>query len=252
MEPTQAYITQLCQEIHGFVFPDEMYALACYAAQVQAPNVICEIGSYQGLSTTILALFSPLDVLVYSVDIHDIGEGDDYVFCGYDNQKWMEAILRYGLASKVRAVNLKSQAVGKIFDEPIGLLFEDGSHSTQSVRDDLSVWLPHMIPGGIVAFHDMPVTEEARPRSQILKAVEERTDLTYVSQTNMVAFYSYHPKVQTPDFLYGNAPRIMPTDAQVLLDNALAENAELKRLLQQTVAKPQPKKPGRPKKRISA
>jgi hypothetical protein len=47
-----------------------------------------------------------------------------------------------------------SQDVVDDFDEPIELLFVDGSHEEEDVRHDFETWVPKVVDGGIVAFHD--------------------------------------------------------------------------------------------------
>jgi hypothetical protein len=37
---------------------------------------------------------------------------------------------------------------------PVDLVFIDGDHSPEAVREDWEVWSPHVCPGGHVAFHD--------------------------------------------------------------------------------------------------
>lgn len=50
----------------------------------------------------------------------------------------------------------RSQEVGlEFYGGPIDLLFIDGDHSYQGVKDDIKVWFPHVKEGGgIIAFHD--------------------------------------------------------------------------------------------------
>lgn len=111
---------------------------------------IVEIGSYKGRSTLVLA--TAAKVPVYSIDPHI--PSDNEQFGDADRIEWMQNILNAGVADKVRPINLKSSAVAKIWDEPISLLFIDGSHIYQDVLDDLMQWLPHVKIGGYIAAHD--------------------------------------------------------------------------------------------------
>ena len=45
-----------------------------------------------------------------------------------------------------------SQDVVDGFDEAIELLFVDGSHAEDDVRDDFEQWVPKVVEGGVVAF----------------------------------------------------------------------------------------------------
>lgn len=40
------------------------------------------------------------------------------------------------------------------FEHPIHLLLVDGGHSYGTVEHDISGWVPKIVPGGIVSFHD--------------------------------------------------------------------------------------------------
>lgn len=49
----------------------------------------------------------------------------------------------------------RSQEVGRRWGgQPVDLVFVDGDHSPQGVREDWEAWRPHVLPGGHVAFHD--------------------------------------------------------------------------------------------------
>lgn len=40
------------------------------------------------------------------------------------------------------------------FSSPVGLVFIDGDHSYESVRNDFLAWFPKVVNGGIMAFDD--------------------------------------------------------------------------------------------------
>lgn len=54
------------------------------------------------------------------------------------------------------AVMLKadSAAYGRIYQEPISLLFIDGLHYAETVLADLESWAPHVVAGGYILLHD--------------------------------------------------------------------------------------------------
>jgi len=47
-----------------------------------------------------------------------------------------------------------SQVCHVNFKDPIHLLFIDGDHDYKAVVGDIAGWVPKVVPGGIVAFHD--------------------------------------------------------------------------------------------------
>jgi hypothetical protein len=48
-----------------------------------------------------------------------------------------------------------SSEVAKSWDKPIHFLFVDGSHLYEDVLADFAGFFPHVVPGGLVAFHDV-------------------------------------------------------------------------------------------------
>lgn len=174
----RSVIQGMISQITGLVQYDELLRLAEYAHAVKPPNCIVVIGSYRGLTDIALATFS--DAPIYSIDWHAEGEADGGQFNDADRQAWTENVLTWKVAHKVRPVSLNSRVVGQIWNEPIGLLFVDGSHSQSAVRDDLAGFMPHVIEGGIVALHDLPAVDKPDPNNGPSLAVQERRDLELV------------------------------------------------------------------------
>lgn len=169
--------------IHGlegygttFQFEGELRALNRLADQVQS-GVIVAIGSYRGQTDCALALHA--HVPVYAIDNRAGSVGEDVPFGDVDRPIWMRNVLDLGVAEKVRPINLLSLQVAQIWTQPISLLFIDGSHDYDSVRDDLTAWLPHVVDGGIIGLHDTHLESVRRVISEHDDMVEfERADLT--------------------------------------------------------------------------
>lgn len=51
--------------------------------------------------------------------------------------------------------------IGRLVTRPVDLLFIDGNHVYQFVRRDFEMYAPLVGPGGIVAFHDIMLEQEA-------------------------------------------------------------------------------------------
>lgn len=58
---------------------------------------------------------------------------------------------------RVAWINRFSFEAAKDWVDPIDFLFIDGDHSETGVQQDWDDWHRHMVPGGIVAFHDAAV-----------------------------------------------------------------------------------------------
>src|SRR5919198_36925 len=78
-------------------------------------------------------------------------------------------LARTGIAELVHPVASFSQRAAEEFHEPIELLFVDGSHEYDLVLEDFEKWVPKVVEGGWVAFHD--TTWTAGPRKVVGEAI---------------------------------------------------------------------------------
>lgn len=132
----------------GFHMEGEIRMLNRQANSV-TEGVIVSIGSYRGQMDCALALHAT--VPVFCIDPRTPSDG--YPFSDEDRLHWMDNMLLMGVADRVRPINLPSLTVASIWTEPIGLLWIDGDHT--KVQADLDAWLPYVIDGGLVCFHDI-------------------------------------------------------------------------------------------------
>ena len=65
---------------------------------------------------------------------------------------------------RVRDAVLTSAEAARVLDGPVELLFIDGDHSYEAVRLDAALWLPKLVEGGIVMFHDVGTAGYGGPR----------------------------------------------------------------------------------------
>ncbi|MGA1157762.1 MAG: class I SAM-dependent methyltransferase, partial [Ilumatobacteraceae bacterium] len=64
-------------------------------------------------------------------------------------------IARAGLDDSVVAVVGESPVVARRWKTPLAFLFIDGGHGVEPARLDYELWTPHVVPGGILAIHDV-------------------------------------------------------------------------------------------------
>ncbi|HEX9380891.1 MAG TPA: class I SAM-dependent methyltransferase [Gaiellaceae bacterium] len=161
MSEFQARVKPLIAGIPGWLTDEEGEALYDLARACAGKGVIVEIGSWKGKSTVCLGLGTKAGaaVPVYAVDPHA-----DYRFGDFKKN-----VERAGIAELVRPVPSLSQAAADEFHEPIELLFVDGSHEYDLVLEDFEKWVPKVVDGGWVAFHD--TTWTAGPRKLVGNAV---------------------------------------------------------------------------------
>jgi predicted O-methyltransferase YrrM len=139
-------LRKLLDELPGWLSYEEGEALYGLAKACSGRGVIVEIGSWRGKSTTCLGLGSKAgnEVPIYSVDRHTEGTFGDF-------QRNME---RSGLTELVTPIRGHSQEIAFDFDQPIELLFIDGAHQYELVKQDFDRWVPKVVEGGVVAMHD--------------------------------------------------------------------------------------------------
>ncbi len=144
-------LRELIADIPGWLTDEEGEALYDLAKRCTGKGVIVEIGSWKGKSTTCLGLGSRAgkNVRIFAVDPHA-----DYRF-----GEFKENIDRAGIADLVTPIQSLSQEAAPDFDEPIELLFIDGSHEYEDVREDFEKWVPKVVEGGFVAVHDTTLWE---------------------------------------------------------------------------------------------
>jgi predicted O-methyltransferase YrrM len=175
-----AAVKELIKDVPGWLSDEEGEALYEYARACTGTGVIVEIGSWKGKSTICLGLGSRAGkgVKIFAVDPHaDYRHGD-----------FKDNIERAGIADLVTPVKGLSQEVVSDFDEPIELLFVDGSHEEDDVREDFEQWVPKVVEGGVVAFHD--TTWHAGVRRVVAEKIygsREFTDVRFVIGSTTVA-----------------------------------------------------------------
>jgi hypothetical protein len=68
--------------------------------------------------------------------------------------EFLANLKRAGVDEGVRTLRAYSTAVAREWKDPIRLLWIDGDHSYEGAKADFDGFTQHLIPGGIVAFHD--------------------------------------------------------------------------------------------------
>ncbi len=159
----------LLADTKGFLHPDEgrrLYELALEAGKL---GPCLEVGSYCGKSTVWLgAACRQNGTVLFSIDHHrgsaEQQPGEPYFdpelfdprTFRIDTFPFFRATLaRAGLEDTVVALVCSSQLAARHWTTPLGLVFIDGSHDFQSVRQDYRMWSRHLPAGGYLLFHDV-------------------------------------------------------------------------------------------------
>ncbi len=141
---------------------------------------IVEIGSCFGRSTIYLAEGArPAGRgTVWAVDPHtgdiawDLGRISTY-------EVFLRNIRKFGVESHVKPLKMTSKEAAHGWNgTPIRILFIDGWHSYDAVTEDILLWFPHLISGGLIIFDDYTNPEFPGVRQavdeQMLKLPVER------------------------------------------------------------------------------
>jgi predicted O-methyltransferase YrrM len=154
----------------GWLHPDEGPALHHHAASVADLGPLAEIGGYAGKSACwIGSAAQEADSVLFSFDWHrgspEMAPGREChhpQMIGPDGRfdsltHFRRNVADAGLEDWVVPVAGRSQRVGRWWTTPLAFLFIDGGHDDTTVMHDYQVWARHVMPGGILAFHDVPI-----------------------------------------------------------------------------------------------
>ena len=130
------------------------------ASNVPDGGQIVEIGSYQGLSTIVLARAASPKVALISIDPHtgnDRGPGE-WEGSPEDGRRDHLAFERNlqsrGVARRVRHICRPSSSAHQEVDGEVDVLYVDGSHRYRNVLADLRGWGARLREGGTMFVHD--------------------------------------------------------------------------------------------------
>lgn len=157
------------QRVRGFLDPDEGARLQALAQTCGKLGPCLEVGSYCGKSTLYLgagALTS--GAVLFAVD-HHRGSEEHQPGEAYHDPELFDATLermdsltefrrniaRADLEQTVVPIVAPSALAGQHWQTPLGLVFIDGGHSMAAAMTDYRTWSPHVLPGGILAIHDI-------------------------------------------------------------------------------------------------
>lgn len=120
------------------------------------PQTIMEIGTCYGGTLFPIARVSASDATIISLDFPSGDSGGDY------SRLHRRILRRLPLSSQrlhIVWADSHSQKTGEqirqLVDRPLDLLFIDGDHSYEGVRQDFEMYAPLVRPGGLIAFHDI-------------------------------------------------------------------------------------------------
>jgi len=162
-------IVALASEVKGFLAEDEGLKLYALGLQACALGPCLEIGSFCGKSTVYLGMAcKKSNSTLFTIDHHRGSEEqqpgqlyfDPEIF---DSSKGiinslpllLETLKKANLEDNVVPMVTQSEVAARKWAMPLGLVFIDGGHSYQTALSDYRCWSPHVLPGGLLVFHDI-------------------------------------------------------------------------------------------------
>lgn len=155
--------------IKGFLDPAEGARLHALALEVGSRGPCLEVGSYCGKSTAYLgSACRQVGTVLFAVDHHRGSEehqpGEEYhdpelLDAASGRMDSFAAFRRTvdaaGLADTVVPIVATSGVASRAWGTPLALVFIDGGHSREAALADYRGWACHVVPGGVLAIHDV-------------------------------------------------------------------------------------------------
>ena len=148
------------QKIPGFLVEEEARFLGLIAACAPRNGVILEIGSFKGKSTVMLAKVAQHYGLgsVVAIDPHNFNSAEleehRTVPGASSYHDFLNNLEVAGVSNQVEVRRTFSTEVAAAWKRPVRFLWIDGDHSYRGAKADFDGFIRHLIPEGIVAFHD--------------------------------------------------------------------------------------------------
>ena len=160
---------EVARAARGFMPDEEGLALYRAGLEAGARGPLLEIGTYCGKSAVYLgAAARERGTVLFTVDHHRGSEENQPGWEHHDPEVvdprtgrmdtlpfFRRTIEEAGLEDTVVGVVGPSTVVAAVWRTPVGLVFVDGGHAEDVARADYLGWAPHIVPGGLLVFHDV-------------------------------------------------------------------------------------------------
>jgi predicted O-methyltransferase YrrM len=153
----------------GFMPDDEGLALHDAGVAAAPLGPLLEVGTYCGKSAVYLGAAARAGgTILYTVD-HHRGSEENQAGWEWHDERLVDArtgrmdtlpffrhtIEDAGLEDVVVAVVGASTTVASHWATPVGMVFVDGGHALDVALADYESWSRHVVPGGLLVFHDV-------------------------------------------------------------------------------------------------
>lgn len=161
--------------------PAEIMELATLIAETK-PRTIIEIGTSRGGTLFVLCRVAPPGSTIISIDMPGAGFGEAYTSRHAQLFKLFPSKGQVLLVVTANSHSSETQRdVERLLDgKRVDLLFIDGDHSYEGVKQDFSMYFPLIAENGIVVFHD--IVDDTRFKSCEVKRFWDEIKLEFRHQ----------------------------------------------------------------------
>lgn len=141
--------------IEGWLSDEVAELLITAAEKTPDHGCIVEIGSWKGKSTLCFALSNHHKKII-AIDPFEGSQEHKHLQGQSVNtyQEFIENLAKFGVSDRVSIYKMTSEQASKEVDLPISVLWIDGSHDYEDVKNDFQLWIDRVVPGGVILFHD--------------------------------------------------------------------------------------------------
>ena len=162
-------LRRAAEAARGFMPVAEGLGLYEAAAALKVDGPLLEVGSYCGKSALYLgAAAQRAGRVLFCVDHHRGSEENQHGWEHHDPEVvdpdlgvidtlpfFRRTVRDAGLEGTIVAVVGDSPTVASLWSTPLAMVFIDGGHGTEPAHRDYEGWSPHVVPGGLLAIHDV-------------------------------------------------------------------------------------------------
>lgn len=181
-------------EVPIFIAEEEIPVFCHYTSL--ARNTLVDIGAGWGTSAFLMLVNAPNDSLVFSIDPF-IGDTikpwkkATEKMCRENVHRALVAIGKINALSRWKLFAIASHSVAKHWHRDIDLIYIDGDHHYEGIKQDFEDWFGFVKSNGIILIHDSrriadtPVEKFARGwpgPTQLVKELKNRQDLKLLDE----------------------------------------------------------------------
>lgn len=136
--------------IQGMFGEADMKVLKEEIEKLEPGQIYLEIGVDEGRSMAVAHHYAKEGVFIIGIDIHDVYPHPASIGRGVFAEK--EGII--GIGRRGFFIHGDADEFVELWNKPIDLLFIDGHHNYDSVKDNALKWIPKVKEDGVVLYHD--------------------------------------------------------------------------------------------------